>query len=287
MITYNCYFAGNSKPIDGGKMKYGIYVESDGKVFKDSKEFPANTTNNINVAEQRGLTHILKILHKKEGSKINIYGDSLLVINQINGNFMRSDKITNDVKTLLNDISKKNIINIHQITKEENSIANNLAMFEEDKHDIPNNYTVLGGGTLSKQTLNNDKYLNVVINLNIPLTVFRNSYNNFINVLDNEVSKIKYTIEESLQNESKEFGIDLSSNEDRLNFTSGGISENKSNLWVLFMKLAEKTLTNRDEFFEIITKDRFSDNEIENITNLNMFDFYYDEDETMYVFRIK
>lgn len=286
MIKYNCYFAGNSKPIEGGgKMKYGIIIESDGNIFKDSKEFPPDIRNNINVAEVMGLTRILKMLQKKESSEINIYGDSMLVMNQINGNFMHTNDITDNVKTLLNELSKKNIINVFPITKDENKDANDLAIFEEDMVEAPTKYEVLGNGNLTAVNIGNEDYLSIFVDIKIPLNLFKNLGDNFINVVDSEVNKVKYLVNETLLN-NKEIGVDFSKNKERFKIPTGGIAENKSsNLWLLFMRLTEKALKNRDEFFEIITNDSFSEEETKNIENLNMFNFYYDEDK--YVFRFK
>lgn len=288
MIEYNCYFAGNSKPLEGkGKMKYGIYVESNGKEFKDSKEFPADIRNNINVAEVLGLTQILSMLQKKESTKINIYGDSLVVMNQIIGNFSMSNDITDNVKKMLNEISKKNKLNIYTIDKKENRIANELAAFEEDVIQNVENYEVLGGGNLSLLNLGDTEYLSIFVDIKVPLVLFHNQGDNFINLVDNEVSKVKYLINETLK-DNKNLSVDFTKNKERFKIPTGGVAENiSSNLWNLFIKQTEKSLQNRDEFFEINTEVKFNEEELENIKNLNMFDFYYDEEETKYMFKFK
>ncbi|MDP2643705.1 MAG: ribonuclease HI family protein [Desulfobacterales bacterium] len=89
MITV--FFDGACEPVNpGGIAAYGVIIQIDGKeIFRESKIVAEGPMASNNVAEYNGLIAALRYLfkHKYKDEKIQCFGDSKLVIEQMNGNW--------------------------------------------------------------------------------------------------------------------------------------------------------------------------------------------------------
>lgn len=133
MKTYKCFFDGACEPKNpGGKIGAGIYITDGEKeftenIFKDAE--PANTNN---IAEYMAFIRILELMSNKTGDKIEIKGDSMLVINQMNREWQIRDgaykPYAEKAKLLLASIENKNTVLISWIPREENEKADYQSM---------------------------------------------------------------------------------------------------------------------------------------------------------------
>lgn len=88
MITV--YFDGACEPINpGGTASYGVIIKKDGReIYRESKIVCTGPAASNNVAEYNGLIAALRWLYKDyRNEKIECFGDSKLVIEQMNGNW--------------------------------------------------------------------------------------------------------------------------------------------------------------------------------------------------------
>lgn len=132
MKIYNCYFDGCCEPMNpNGTMGFGVYILNEDNQFRKSDFIPAEIGNTNNIAEYLALTMLLNTLNKKEDCIINIYGDSMLVINQMSGDWKIKNGAyvpyaTHTLK-LLNELRKRNTIKLQWIPREKNIIADELS----------------------------------------------------------------------------------------------------------------------------------------------------------------
>jgi ribonuclease H / adenosylcobalamin/alpha-ribazole phosphatase len=132
MKEYVCYFDGCCEPINpGGTMGLGIYIIEGFNEYKDSEVIQAKEENTNNVAEYLALIKLLKILKNKNGCKIEIYGDSKLVVMQMlgkwkikKGSYKEQAIISKD---LYNNLKLNNDLDIIWIPREDNTIADELS----------------------------------------------------------------------------------------------------------------------------------------------------------------
>ncbi len=88
-IVYQIYFDGSCEPVNpGGKMGMGTIVKKDGvTIWENSESIPPSPENTNNVAEYKalinGLNYLLSIGAQNE--KVECFGDSMMVINQMSG----------------------------------------------------------------------------------------------------------------------------------------------------------------------------------------------------------
>jgi len=128
MKNYKCYFDGACEPSNpGGKMGMGYYItdgvnEYAGNDFREAS--PANTNN---IAEYMALISVLKLMRNKENCTINIYGDSMLVIKQMNeewnakkGGYMPYMRCA---KEIYEELKIKNKITFTWVPREKNEKA--------------------------------------------------------------------------------------------------------------------------------------------------------------------
>jgi len=82
-LTYIAYFDGSAKP-NPGTMKIGGYITTpnNNRVFHYSKEIGFGTNNE---AEYASLIYLTKQLVKMQTTTVTIFGDSKLVVSQVNG----------------------------------------------------------------------------------------------------------------------------------------------------------------------------------------------------------
>jgi ribonuclease HI len=86
MKSYKCYFDGACEPTNpGGTIGAGIYITDGVNEFADNFRVPANPKNTNNIAEYMALIKLMELMSDKTECKIEIFGDSMLVVNHMNG----------------------------------------------------------------------------------------------------------------------------------------------------------------------------------------------------------
>ena len=88
MNEYLAWFDGACTPVNpGGTASFGVMIkDNDGAVLlKEHGLVGRGSAMSNNVAEYAGVLHILKCLARRPPGQVTIYGDSNLVINQLNG----------------------------------------------------------------------------------------------------------------------------------------------------------------------------------------------------------
>ena len=113
-MKYIIYTDGGSRG-NPGPGAIGIVVKDDkNKVVKEIGKFIGKVTNNE--AEYRAVIEALKSCHEDKAKELQFYIDSLLVVNQLNGDFKVKDKkikiFWGEVKTLEKSFSKVNYTHI-------------------------------------------------------------------------------------------------------------------------------------------------------------------------------
>jgi len=123
---YSLFFDGCSKGNPGiGGCGSVLYLNQE-IVFTKKSYLGDNITNNF--AEYSGLLLGLKEAFNLNIKKINIYGDSLLVINQITDKYkVNSDNLINIYKEVKKYLSYFEIVNVKHIYRNENKFADKLA----------------------------------------------------------------------------------------------------------------------------------------------------------------
>lgn len=127
--VYNCYFDGACFPTNpDGKIGWGFHIGKKLAMCGFHKERKGNTNN---LAEYLALYHLLRHLEDKVNVIVNIYGDSKLVVNQVNGHWKikEGSYVSTAIKTKeLFDKIKQNIdIKLKWIPREENKSADRLS----------------------------------------------------------------------------------------------------------------------------------------------------------------
>ena len=143
-MKYECYFDGACTPMNpGGHMGIGaIIVDESGKQSTHTKYIKADKTNSNNVAEYMAFLWIIEKLTKimNQQDVAVIYGDSKLVVNQMNnlweikgGKYletaMQAQSILNKLRLLVG-------ISIKWIPRERNKHADELANEQLIAHGI-------------------------------------------------------------------------------------------------------------------------------------------------------
>lgn len=129
-----CYFDGACEPVNpGGNMGMGwIIVNTNTGHVRNRRRYKVKTsTNSNNVAEYLALYMLLKDLRDYQGCNITIYGDSKLVVNQINGDWQLNSglhyNIAKRTAELYTSIVAKNTIKLSWIPRERNTGADILS----------------------------------------------------------------------------------------------------------------------------------------------------------------
>jgi ribonuclease HI len=133
MKNYKCYFDGACEPKNpGGKIGAGIYITDGVKEFGSNTFVAAKPENTNNIAEYSAFIMILELMKNKTGDKIEIFGDSMLVVNQMNGEWQIKSGAYREyalkAKPLLEDLKKKNTVSISWIPREQNEKADFQSM---------------------------------------------------------------------------------------------------------------------------------------------------------------
>jgi ribonuclease HI len=133
MKNYKCYFDGACEPRNpGGKIGAGVYITDGQKEFADNLFIPAKPENTNNIAEYSAFIKILELMKNKSGDKIEIFGDSMLVVNQMNGSWQIKQGAYREyalkAKPLLSELKRNNQVTITWIPREQNEKADYQSM---------------------------------------------------------------------------------------------------------------------------------------------------------------
>ena len=82
------FFDGSARP-NPGKMRIGVVIETDEKVLEISRDVGEGTNN---VAEYLALIEGLREALKMGVDEVEVYGDSTLIVEQVNGNYRVRDE---------------------------------------------------------------------------------------------------------------------------------------------------------------------------------------------------
>ena len=123
MYIIYCDGASRSNP---GEASYGVSINLNNKEIDTLKEYIGIATNNV--AEYRGLIAALEYCVKNNINDVEIYLDSLLVVQQVNKEFkVKSKKLGDLYSYSLTLIEKIKNINVIHIRREFNKRADELA----------------------------------------------------------------------------------------------------------------------------------------------------------------
>jgi ribonuclease HI len=123
MYIIYCDGASRSNP---GEASYGVSINLNNKEIDTLKEYIGIATNNV--AEYRGLIAALEYCVKNNINDVEIYLDSLLVVQQVNKEFkVKSKKLCDLYSYSLTLIEKIKNINVIHIRREYNKRADELA----------------------------------------------------------------------------------------------------------------------------------------------------------------
>jgi ribonuclease HI len=123
MYIIYCDGASRSNP---GEASYGVSINLNNKEIDTLKEYIGIATNNV--AEYRGLIAALEYCVKNNINDVEIYLDSLLVVQQVNKEFkVKSKKLGDLYSYSLTLIEKIKNINVVHIRREYNKRADELA----------------------------------------------------------------------------------------------------------------------------------------------------------------
>ncbi len=118
------FFDGSAHP-NPGEMGIGATVKCCGKVMEISKKVGYGTNN---IAEYLALIEALKLARKMGAKSVNIYGDSSIVIEQINGRWkVRNEKLKDLKKEVMELLGKFKRWRAEWIPESKNERAHKLA----------------------------------------------------------------------------------------------------------------------------------------------------------------
>lgn len=129
------YFDGCCEPNNpGGNMGIGAVIYIDGvEKFTLSKHVKAHPNNTNNVAEYQAFGWTVKTLLDLgvTDSDIEVFGDSKMVVEQMNGNWSIKEgsyvQFAERAKQIFTELSKKNEVSLKWIPREKNTIADGLS----------------------------------------------------------------------------------------------------------------------------------------------------------------
>lgn len=129
----------------GGNIGLGATLKKNGEeIFQHSKFIPEHPHNTNNVGEYMAFESILDFIfnHKIENEKVTIYGDSKLVIEQMNGRwrikFGRYTPYADRCKRKLKELRENNKLsfNLNWIPREQNGYADRLSKGQLIEHGV-------------------------------------------------------------------------------------------------------------------------------------------------------
>jgi ribonuclease HI len=124
-MTYHLYFDGCSKGNPGVAGIGAVLYEDDTQIWQLSESIGIATNN---VSEYSALVKGLEYVLSRKIDKLNVYGDSMIVINQMKGIYkVRSENLT-ELYNRANNISKQfKEISFQHVYRDKNKIADKLA----------------------------------------------------------------------------------------------------------------------------------------------------------------
>jgi ribonuclease HI len=133
-LTYRCWFDGACEPVNpGGKASYGIYIECDGQqIYEASCVVGSGPLMSCNVAEYAGIAGVFDFLLTNEASgTVVVYGDSDLVIRQLNGQWKAKAGLYlsyyRTAKEMLAKLKERCTVELYWIPREENEYCDRLS----------------------------------------------------------------------------------------------------------------------------------------------------------------
>lgn len=304
-MTYECFFDGSCEPQNpNGNMGYGVYIKSDNSEYSDAKFIPAKLGNTNNIAEYLGILLILNLMVNKKDSHIKIFGDSKMVVNQMNGSFAIKEgnyvPYANKAKELLAKVKENNTVEITWIPREENSIADELSKsYVVGKYPIVNviKTNVVGKEVVEPKVVVNDDYeVSVITSFSLSSNLFTSKptknevINKLLTLSKDELGAILFKNIDSSLVEINDFRKVVTNVVEPVivkPVEATNQSEENSVLWNIFKTILQKAIQNRDEFTEIYTETKFSELELNRISAMGMVDLYYDDAAKKYVLTIK
>jgi ribonuclease HI len=110
----------------------GIYITDGEKEYEKNTFIPADSENTNNIAEYTAFMMILECMKKKVDCKIEIFGDSMLVVKQMSGEWKMKKgaymKYALIASVALAELKSKNEITITWIPREQNEKADYQSM---------------------------------------------------------------------------------------------------------------------------------------------------------------
>jgi len=117
------YFDGSATP-NPGTVKIGGYFKDNNETVSYSLKLGYGTNNE---AEYRSLLFLVRLMVNHKVSEVEIKGDSLLVVNQVNGTWKSKNKKLRDLKEeILSELKHIPKWTLKQIPREENKKADAL-----------------------------------------------------------------------------------------------------------------------------------------------------------------
>jgi ribonuclease HI len=127
--TAMIHFDGSSKP-NPGMMRIGAVIECCGEKKRISKTVGLGTNN---IAEYLALIEALKIARKMGAKAVEVYGDSTIVVEQVNGRWRtKSEKLKELKREVLELLGKFKRWKVEWIPEKENEEAHRLATENEE-----------------------------------------------------------------------------------------------------------------------------------------------------------
>ena len=121
---YTGHFDGSSKP-NPGAMRIGGYIKNSSGIIHEYSIGLGQGTNNE--AEYKAFLKILSDAERLGITKIKIYGDSALVVNQVTGKWKCNDSRMQQFKDQAQMImSRFEFIEVHHVPRKQNSRADKL-----------------------------------------------------------------------------------------------------------------------------------------------------------------
>lgn len=117
----------------------GLLIQSlTGKVFQFMICLEFQCTNNQ--AEYEALVQGLQLLKERDIDKVSVWGDSMLVIQQVKGEYQCRDPILQQYCTMVQNLSRRfTQIEFYHVYRTDNQQANNLAQMASGYKDIFDN----------------------------------------------------------------------------------------------------------------------------------------------------
>jgi ribonuclease HI len=143
-FDYIAYFDGATVPFNpGGACGMGVYItDGTNDLFEHSDYIPMHPLNSNNVAEYLAFTSAIKwfLNNAEEGKSIKIYGDSMLVVKQMQGYWGIKGGMYKEyaleAQEHLSKLKSRNRVYIEWIPREENIYADDLSKRELSNHEL-------------------------------------------------------------------------------------------------------------------------------------------------------